>query len=165
MLTLSSHSLSSCSLSSCSAHAHSAHTHSAHPLWQVVGGNSAWASSGINAVDPALAGRGDSLEVYVEDMLKGGADPTLAKVLVENSHAAVEWLRQRGGVELQHIGQLGGHSYARTYRPGDGLTGSKLVFALKKVLTSFSKDKFKLQLSAKVNKLLQVGSKCVTNNE
>eukprot|EP00656_Telonema_subtile_P051364 TRINITY_DN6883_c0_g1_i8.p1 TRINITY_DN6883_c0_g1~~TRINITY_DN6883_c0_g1_i8.p1 ORF type:complete len:345 (-),score=122.78 TRINITY_DN6883_c0_g1_i8:46-1080(-) len=89
-------------------------------------------------------------------MLAGGADPALAAVLTHNSHAAVQWLRSRAKVSLEQMGQLGGHSYARTHRPGDGLTGSKLVFALKKQLTGqFSAEQFTLHYNARVTALVQ----------
>jgi len=99
------------------------------------GGNSAWASSGINSIDPVTPTPGDSIEVYLQDMIKAsGQNSTLAQMLTERSGEALTWLRSRVGVGLTEVGQLGGHSYARTYRPSEGLAGATMMVVLGKLV-------------------------------
>ena len=106
----------------------------------VLGGNSAWASSGINAVDSASPG--DSVEGYMEDTLRssGLEDSELIRVLAVQSGPTLRWLRERVGLPLEKVGQLGGHSHPRTFRPADGLAGQQLVTALLKQLKKFQES-------------------------
>ena len=46
--------------------------------------------------------------------------------------AAIEWLKARTTIDLSKVAQLGGHSFARTHRPSNGMIGAELVFALQK---------------------------------
>ena len=151
-----------------------------------VGGNSQWASSGINGVDLANATNPDTVETFESDCwrssLGGGAGaatgatlgcdavgqsrskksddstptnkndscsalggpspesvehiPTLAAGSVET----LTWLRDRVGVDLSRVGQLGGHSHARTHRPASGMAGSTLVLALQKQCETYAKS-------------------------
>jgi ERO1-like protein alpha len=85
------------------------------------GGNSAWASSGVNAVtvedagvvfdDKAAPGERDTPERYRRDTLKSGGvnESALIDVLTGNSGDALRWLRSHG-VALPLRGRLGGHS-------------------------------------------------------
>mmetsp|Transcript_19172 Transcript_19172/g.53823 ORF Transcript_19172/g.53823 Transcript_19172/m.53823 type:complete len:296 (-) Transcript_19172:436-1323(-) len=107
-----------------------------------LGGNSAKASSGINAVGtPAqvLLHSGDSSEVFVSDTIASGhgySDEALVRVAAEQSSAAVDFLTGLG-VRLDLLSQCGGHSYARTHRqsiqPGQRATniGFTITSALK----------------------------------
>ena len=106
----------------------------------VLGGNSAWASSGINAADPASPG--DSVEGYMEDTLRssGLEDSELIRVLAVESGPTLKWLRHRVGLPLEKVAQLGGHSHPRTFRPADGLAGQQLVTALLKQLKKFQES-------------------------
>eukprot|EP00958_Prasinococcus_capsulatus_P025421 scaffold4305_cov370-Prasinococcus_capsulatus_cf.AAC.1 len=114
----------------------------------VFGGNSAKASSGINGVDAVDAQNRpneDSVESFLEDCINGGGLsgngipggnhllPTLARRSVDT----LEWVRKRGKIALDLVGQLGGHSFPRTHRPKDGLAGSEIVVALEKQLKPF----------------------------
>eukprot|EP01062_Namystynia_karyoxenos_P059014 TRINITY_DN50439_c0_g1_i1.p2 TRINITY_DN50439_c0_g1~~TRINITY_DN50439_c0_g1_i1.p2 ORF type:complete len:663 (+),score=184.20 TRINITY_DN50439_c0_g1_i1:146-1990(+) len=106
-----------------------------------VGGNSARASSGVNAV-----AEGDSPADFAADCRRsagagegGGTapnfDPGLAGALTQRSGAALQWLQQRVGVRLAaRPVQLGGHSRPRTFRPSAGLAGTELVTALRRRL-------------------------------
>jgi len=106
----------------------------------VLGGNSAWASSGINAVDPANPV--DSFEDYMEDTLRssGLVDSEFIRVLAAESGPTLQWLRERVGLPLEKVGQLGGHSHPRTFRPADGLAGQQLVTALLKQLKQYQES-------------------------
>ena len=41
----------------------------------------------------------------------------LVRRMADDSRNAVKWIASRSNVELPDVGQLGGHSYARTHRP------------------------------------------------
>ena len=59
--------------------------------------NSAWASSGVNAVDVNDTKIGDTVEIFSADVTKAagrGANP-LINVLTEGSVDALAWLRSR----------------------------------------------------------------------
>jgi flavocytochrome c len=102
------------------------------------GGNSAWASSGVNAVteedagavfdDKAAPGERDTLARYRRDTLKSGGvnESALIDVLTGMSGDALRWLRSHG-VALPLRGRLGGHSAERTYRPVAGMAGTELI--------------------------------------
>lgn len=95
-----------------------------------LGGNSAKASSGINAVksDDSAA-----LQWFLDDTVKsqgGHGDPLLANRLVSLSKDAVTWLETMTQVNLTSIGQLGGHRVARTWKPEHGVVGAELMSAM-----------------------------------
>ena len=88
----------------------------------VSGGNSSYATGGMNAADThyqAEQGIEDSAELYYEDTMKGGHDlnnPDLVHTLAENSSAAIDWLDSIGA-PLSNIGLAGGASAMRQHRP------------------------------------------------
>lgn len=99
-----------------------------------IGGNSAKASSGINGITDAAA-TGDSIDQFTRDMDSTGfIDPTLVEALTHDSGESIAWIQQRTGIQLTEQGQLGGHSFPRTYRPRIGLAGSELIVALQRAL-------------------------------
>jgi succinate dehydrogenase/fumarate reductase flavoprotein subunit len=106
-----------------------------------LGGNSAWASSGVNAVDLENNVSGDSVAAFTSDTLKGAqlASNPLVNVLTEGSVGSLTWLRERlqEHLKLDLVGQLGGHSYPRTHRPSTGLAGSSIIFAIEKQLNKY----------------------------
>ena len=109
-----------------------------------LGGNSAWASSGVNAVDENNTSNGDSVDAYTQDTLKAagrGANP-LVSVLTGGSVPSLGWLRGRlqEHLKLDLVGQLGGHSFPRTHRPSTGLAGSSIVFAIQKQLEKYAAE-------------------------
>lgn len=78
-----------------------------------VGGNSVYATSGINAA-------GDDKDSFIEDINKSTEifskyTNDLIHVLVNNSNEALEWLK-RFNIVFDEVVQLGGHSIKRTYR-------------------------------------------------
>jgi succinate dehydrogenase/fumarate reductase flavoprotein subunit len=107
-----------------------------------VGGNTLWASSGINGVDAAAEANPDSVGAYANDTLVSGGQTTnpLVQALAEGSVSTLEWLRSRVHVSLDKVSQLGGHSHARTHRPSSGLAGSELVNALKRAVGEYERS-------------------------
>jgi len=104
------------------------------------GGNSAKASSGVNGIDNSSATLyDDSVERFREDVIRGSGRPSfsenpLVDILTKGSVDALEWLRSRVGLPLNKVGQLGGHSRPRTWRPSTGLAGSELIASLSRSL-------------------------------
>lgn len=126
-----------------------------------LGGNSAYASSGINGVDPK-ANTGDSVDSFTQDMLKGAkmkeGDPyaTHLRVMAKWSGEGLEFLRQRVGLKLDIVGQLGGHSFPRTWRPPEGMAGNEIIFALARKVKEYKDrpDLFDLMLGCEVTSLI-----------
>jgi len=106
-----------------------------------LGGNSAWASSGVNAVDVNDTKTADSVDIFTADVTKaaGRGDNPLIRVLTEGSVDSLAWLRGRlaENLNLDLVGQMGGHSKARTHRPSSGLAGSAMIFALQKQVEKY----------------------------
>ena len=132
------------------------------------GGNSQWASSGINGVNVSDPANPDSIAAFREDCEKsslgGGAGSATGATLesneegvderadvppapesiehvaalAEGSAATLEWFKTRVGVDLNQVGQLGGHSHARTHRPASGMAGSVLVTATQKACDAYA---------------------------
>ncbi|WP_367566986.1 flavocytochrome c [Lacrimispora sp.] len=102
----------------------------------ITGGNTVRATGGLNAAEtPYQAAEGieDSIELFVEDTMKGGKnlnDPELVQVMAEQSGEAVAWVNEIGG-DLSVVGQFGGASVKRIHRPSDtSAVGPMLVKAL-----------------------------------
>ena len=133
-----------------------------------IGGNSQWASSGINGViKTSFDQNADSEEAYTDDCEKssygngnGAADldpETVEHIPTLTSRAGqtIEWLRRRVGADLSLLSQLGGHSYARTYRPTEGMAGSSLVFSLKGKCEEYADSgRFKVVKKARVSDII-----------
>ncbi|KAL7550113.1 hypothetical protein ACHAWF_013350 [Thalassiosira exigua] len=105
-----------------------------------MGGNSNKASSGINACCPQNATYGDYLASFEEDTVRSAgssARPRLIETLVGNSEAAVSWLKDRAGVDLSVLAQLGGHGYKRTHRPKSGMVGAEVIFAVQRAVKKY----------------------------
>ena len=99
-----------------------------------LGGNSAKASSGINAVKEDDISK---VQLFLEDTLKSQGkqgDKSLAKLLVESSRESVSWLERITNVNLTSIGQLGGHRQARTWKPEHGVVGAELMAAMIRIV-------------------------------
>jgi succinate dehydrogenase/fumarate reductase flavoprotein subunit len=109
-----------------------------------MGGNSNKASSGINACCPQNAtSYGDSLDTFREDTTRSAgasAKSHLIQVLVENSEAAVLWLKERVGVDLSVLSQLGGHGRKRTHRPRSGMVGAEIIYNIQRAVKSYEKS-------------------------
>jgi len=117
----------------------------------LMGGNSQWASSGINGVVNGNT-QNDTITLYQQDCETGGKAPHIP-VLTSRSGDAIEFLRNRGGLVLDKIGQLGGHSAARTYRPSTGMAGQELVYALQRAVKEFASDRVIIKSKTKVTGL------------
>lgn len=117
------------------------------------GGNSTKATSGINGANTKTQraqGIEDSVELFTNDCLKGGAKkPELVKVLAENSGPDCDWLMDVFGLDLSLVARLGGHSAPRTHRGKERFPGMTITYAL-------------IQM---VEKIAEKGSKCLLAKE
>eukprot|EP01056_Protomagalhaensia_sp_Gyna25_P000379 Protomagalhaensia_sp_Gyna_25__378@NODE_117_length_5131_cov_535_123331_g91_i0_p1_GENE_NODE_117_length_5131_cov_535_123331_g91_i0NODE_117_length_5131_cov_535_123331_g91_i0_p1_ORF_typecomplete_len496_score121_02FAD_binding_2/PF00890_24/1_5e79FAD_oxidored/PF12831_7/5_1e13DAO/PF01266_24/6_7e13HI0933_like/PF03486_14/5e06HI0933_like/PF03486_14/0_28HI0933_like/PF03486_14/6_2e02Pyr_redox_2/PF07992_14/3_1e06Pyr_redox_2/PF07992_14/1_5Pyr_redox_2/PF07992_14/9_9GIDA/PF01134_22/1_9e07NAD_binding_8/PF13450_6/4 len=113
----------------------------------VLGGNSAKATSGVNGVltkwQNQMIADGlidDSVDRFVDDIMKAGHNKNkkeVVQVLVERSGPAVNALEDEFGLNVSDVQQLGGHTAKRTHRfpPKDGLIapfGFTVVNTMKK---------------------------------
>ena len=108
-----------------------------------LGGNSNKASSGINACCPQNSTYGDYLESFKEDTIRSAgksSKPHLIETLVENSEAAVQWLKERVGVDLSVLAQLGGHGHKRTHRPKQGMVGAEVIYNIQRAVKTYEKS-------------------------
>ncbi len=88
-----------------------------------IGGNSLYASSGINASNTDLQKKhniNDSNDLFINDTIKSSQiystyTHDLIHTLVNNSNDAIKWLNKYN-VEFNELTQLGGHSIKRTHR-------------------------------------------------
>ncbi|ETW07889.1 hypothetical protein, variant [Aphanomyces invadans] len=127
-----------------------------------VGGNSAKASSGINAAQSK-----DDLDAYLQDTLKSGGgftNPVLAHTLVHQSLDGIRFLESKG-VDLSVQCQLGGHSTERTRRNKTGPNvGFAITSALKKAIDAAA-SQIQVVTNAKVTKLVASGTNAVSGVE
>ena len=78
-----------------------------------------------------------------EDTLKssqrdeGSYTSGLARRMANDSKLAVEWVESRAGLELVDVGQMGGHSAARTHRPRGRLSGAAFISGLERAVMRF----------------------------
>ncbi|MEG0170264.1 MAG: flavocytochrome c [Anaerorhabdus sp.] len=90
----------------------------------IVGGNTSRATGGMNAAATKYqdeAGIEDSVELFVEDTMKGGYDKNnkeLVQTLAEQSASAIDFLDSIGA-HLSDVGKAGGASTNRSHRPVD----------------------------------------------
>jgi len=105
-----------------------------------LGGNSNKASSGINA-----AMEDKEINAFEKDTAKSaGRDvDSRIKLFVSQSKSAVDWLKTHD-VLLDSVGQLGGHSAARTLRPSNNMIGAEVVLKMEKKLRSYSEDRLQI---------------------
>lgn len=104
-----------------------------------LGGNSAKASSGMNA---------DSDQSFVEDTMRsanGCGDHGRISTLCRDSMGAKAWLRNQG-VELNKVGLLGGHSSARTWN-ASGAVGYTIMSKLTDRVTNLQNVQVRLHTS------------------
>ncbi len=127
-----------------------------------LGGNSNKASSGINACCPNNGTTDDYLDAFMFDTTKSAgasAQPHLIETLVQNSASAVIWLKQRVGVDLSLIAQLGGHQHKRTHRPKNGMVGAEVIYGMQKEVKKFEQSGMvKILTDTKVTGLVQNSS-------
>jgi len=124
------------------------------------GGNSTKATSGINGAATKTQknnGIDDSIELFTNDTLKGGAKkPELAKVLCGNSGNDVDWLVEKFNLDLSLVARLGGHSAPRTHRGKERFPGMTITYALIQMLEKVAErtDKARIITKARAKKLL-----------
>jgi len=107
-----------------------------------MGGNSNKASSGINACCPQNSTYGDDLDTFKTDTTRSAgssAKSHLIETLVENSESAVQWLKERVGVDLSVLAQLGGHGHKRTHRPSSGMVGAEVIYNIQRAVKKYEK--------------------------
>ena len=108
----------------------------------LLGGNSNKASSGINACCPSNSTT-DFIESFKSDTIKSAGDASqlpLIETLIGNSAAAVTWLKERVGVDLSLLAQLGGHEFKRTHRPSNGMVGAEVIYGMQKAVKAYEKS-------------------------
>lgn len=114
-----------------------------------MGGNSAKASSGINGAlttQQSADKIDDSADRFFMDTLRsstreeGSYTGMLARKMADDSKHAVDWIQSKANVELPDVGQMGGHSAARTHRPRGRLSGAAFVSGLERAVMKFSSE-------------------------
>lgn len=132
-----------------------------------LGGNSKRATSGINFLetDPQKTSKiDDNYHLFFNDTLKSGKnlnDPHLLDTFSKGKKFLYDYYTNIFGVDIKLVGQLGGHSVARTHRPTDSkfVIGFYLISKIsKKILES---SYIKIYYNSTVIKLL----KNETNNK
>jgi len=134
-----------------------------------LGGNSNKASSGINACCPQNSTYGDYLESFKEDTIRSAgksSKPHLIETLVENSEAAVQWLKDRVGVDLSVLAQLGGHGHKRTHRPNQGMVGAEIIYNIQRAVKTYENSGMvKIMVDTRVTQLKRSDSGAVVGVE
>ena len=132
-----------------------------------LGGNSKRATSGINFLEtnPQKTNKiDDNYHLFFNDTLKSGKnlnDPHLLDTFSKGKKFLYDYYTNIFGVDIKLVGQLGGHSVARTHRPTDSkfVIGFYLISKIsKKILES---SNIKIYYNSTVIKLL----KNETNNK
>lgn len=104
----------------------------------LTGGNTMLAAGGMNAAGTRFQkakGIEDSPDRMYDDTMKGGQhcnEPTLVRILAENSAASVQWLTDLGA-DLSDVGRMGGASVDGAHRPSGGAAvGAHIVHVLRR---------------------------------
>eukprot|EP01028_Stygiella_incarcerata_P012788 TRINITY_DN80459_c0_g1_i1.p1 TRINITY_DN80459_c0_g1~~TRINITY_DN80459_c0_g1_i1.p1 ORF type:complete len:495 (-),score=144.98 TRINITY_DN80459_c0_g1_i1:121-1605(-) len=134
-----------------------------------VGGNSAKASSGMNAILTPTQKKynvTDSRELFIEDTEKSSfTSGPIVEALVDDSTGAYHFLTSLGA-DLSQVIKIGGHSRARTHRCDMKLSktnvGMHLIRTVTKHIETNLVDKISIMTKTKVKDLLQcnVGHVC-----
>jgi len=123
-----------------------------------IGGNSAKASSGINAFSPQNNTHGDALLSFQNDTIKSAgshARLNLIEALVSKSESALNFLKERISIDLSLVAQLGGHQYKRTHRPKNGMAGAEIIYGMQKAIKRYEKmGKITILMDTKVTELI-----------
>ena len=120
------------------------------------GGNSIKASSGINILNSPIQKKEkikDSFNLFYNDTIrsgKGKSIPQLVSTLVNDSHDIFSYYTKLG-IDLSHVGLLGGHSVARTHRPEKVAVGYHLDSSMFNVIKDIKNIKY--QVNSTVIKL------------
>lgn len=137
------------------------------------GGNTLVSGGGLNvAGSPQQEKNGveDSVELFIEDTLKGGDyenDPVLVQVMAEHSLEAATWLQEEIGVIFMEdrLQQFGGHSVPRALI-SQGNKGDELINKLQAEAESLGVDIYFETTAEALNQIDgRVTSVVVVNNE
>ena len=126
-----------------------------------LGGNSKRATSGINFLetDPQKDNNiNDNYHLFFNDTLKSGKnlnDPQLLDAFSKGKKYLYDYYTNTFGLDLKLVGQLGGHSVARTHRPTDSkfVIGYYLISKISKKMQEISN--IKIYYNSTVIKLLK----------
>ncbi|WP_410207496.1 flavocytochrome c [Fusobacterium sp.] len=130
----------------------------------LLGGNTNYATGGINAANSALQKKldiKDSAELYYQDTLKGGKNknnPELLKTLTENSGEIITWLTDRG-VDLTEVSYSGGQSVKRIHRPTGGKAVGPVVVAA--LADTAEKQGVDIRTDSYVSEIIKEGNKVI----
>merc|ERR1711879_217273 len=109
-------------------------------------------------------GINDSIELFTNDTLKGGAKrPEVAKVLCGNSGADVDWLVEKFNLDLSLVARLGGHSMPRTHRGKERFPGMTITYALMQCFEKIAEvsEKARIINKARVFELIMNKDSCI----
>ena len=126
-----------------------------------LGGNSKRATSGINFLetDPQKKSKiNDNYHLFFNDTLKSGKnlnDPQLLDTFSKGKKYLYDYYTSIFGLDIRLIGQLGGHSVARTHRPTDSkfVIGYYLISKISKKIQEI--NSIKIYYNSTVTKLLK----------
>ncbi len=128
------------------------------------GGNTVKATGGMNAAETSIQekeGVEDSVELFVQDTLKGGyneANPELVQVMAENSAEAVEWLGTIGAPLVQ-VSFSGGASVSRIHQPEGGAAIG--AFLVEKFVDKVEELNIDVRYNTTATEILMDGNKVV----
>ena len=126
-----------------------------------LGGNSKRATSGINFLetDPQKKSKiDDNYHLFFNDTLKSGKNlnnPQLLDTFSKGKKYLYDYYTNIFGLDIKLIGQLGGHSVARTHRPTDSkfVIGYYLISKISKKIQEI--NSIKIYYNSTVTKLLK----------
>ena len=112
-----------------------------------IGGNSNRATSGINLLETEPQRRKniiDNYTIFYQDTMKSGKninDPLLVSTFINGTKTLYDYYTNNFGIDITLLGQLGGHSVARTHRPTDSnfVIGSYLISKVSQVVKNSNK--------------------------
>ena len=112
-----------------------------------IGGNSNRATSGINLLETEPQRRKniiDNYTIFYQDTMKSGKninDPLLVSTFINGTKTLYDYYTNNFDIDITLLGQLGGHSVARTHRPTDSnfVIGSYLISKVSKVVKNSNK--------------------------
>lgn len=137
----------------------------------MVGGNSSYATGGMNAAGTHYQAEQDitdDADTFYADTMAGGHDindPELVRTLADNSAAAIDWLDSIGA-PLVDVGKAGGATNARQHRPTEtGEFGGKVIsvgtFLVEHLSATCEELGVEIITDAKVDEVLMDGGKAV----
>ena len=112
-----------------------------------IGGNSNRATSGINLLETEPQRRKniiDNYTIFYQDTMKSGKninDPLLVSTFINGTKTLYDYYTKNFDIDITLLGQLGGHSVARTHRPTDSnfVIGSYLISKVSQVVKNSNK--------------------------